>query len=103
MGLCSEAQTFKALLHLHCAIFSATCLAMPLRDKLPENCTVYMGCLAIFLLRKALHDVELSLTFRNGLHQLATPLQCFTPSSNFSRNFTAVLTRAHAHTSRVLF
>ena len=28
----------KAL--LHCAIFSATCLAMPLRDKLLENCTV---------------------------------------------------------------
>ena len=63
MGLCSEAQTLKALLHLHCAIFSATCLAMPLRDKLPENCTVYMGCLAIFLLRKALHEVELSPLF----------------------------------------
>ena len=29
---------FKAL--LHCAIFSASCLAMPLRDKLLENCRV---------------------------------------------------------------
>ena len=29
----------KAL--LHCAIFLATCLVMPLRDKLLENCTVY--------------------------------------------------------------
>ena len=30
--------SFKAL--LHCAIFSATCLAMPLREKLLENYTV---------------------------------------------------------------
>ena len=29
---------FKTM--LHCTIFSATCLAMLLRDKLPENCTV---------------------------------------------------------------
>ena len=38
-----------------------------------------MGCLTIFLLRKALHKVELSSTFRNGLQQLTTlgvsPLQ----------------------------
>ena len=33
-----------------------------------------MGCLAMFLLRKALHEVELSSTFRNGLQQLTTPL-----------------------------
>ena len=34
-----------------------------------------MGCLAIFLL----HEVELRCTFRNGLQQLTTPLQCITP------------------------
>ena len=37
--LCEKWYTrFKA--PLHCAIFSATCLAMSLRDKLPENYTV---------------------------------------------------------------
>ena len=46
-----------------------------------------MGCLAIFLLRKALHEVELSSTFRNGLQQLTTPLHSVSPSSNLSRNF----------------
>ena len=34
-------DTLKAL--LHCAIFSATCLPMQIRDKLLENCTVYHG------------------------------------------------------------
>ena len=63
----------KAL--LHCAILSATCLAIPLRDKLPEK----IGCLAIFLLREALHDAELSFTFRNVLQQLATPLNSVSP------------------------
>ena len=33
-----------------------------------------MGCLAIFLLFEALHEVELSSTFRNALQQLATSL-----------------------------
>ena len=33
-----------------------------------------MVFLAIFLLREALHEVELSATFRNGLQQLATSL-----------------------------
>ena len=33
-----------------------------------------MGCLAIVLLREALHEVELGSTFRNGLQQLTTPL-----------------------------
>ena len=33
-----------------------------------------MGCLAILLLHEALHEVELSSAFRNGLQQLATPL-----------------------------
>ena len=55
-----------------------------------------MGCLAIFLLREALHEVELSSTFRNGLQQLTT---VYHPFSNLSRNFTAVLARAHVHTS----
>ena len=38
-----------------------------------------MGCLAIFLLREALHEVELSSTFRNGLQQLTTPLNSVSP------------------------
>ena len=58
-----------------------------------------MVCLAIFLLREALHEVELSSTFRNGLQQLTIPFHSVSPPSNLSRNFTAVLTRAHAHTS----
>ena len=33
-----------------------------------------MGCLAIFMLREALHGVELNSTFRNGLQQLTIPL-----------------------------
>ena len=33
-----------------------------------------MGCRAVFSLREALHEVELSSTFRNGLQQLTTPL-----------------------------
>ena len=37
--------------------------------------------LQFFLLREALHDVELSSTFRNGLQQLAT--QCITPPTTF--------------------
>ena len=47
---------------LHCAIFSATCLAMPL------------DCFVTFLLHETLHEVELSSTFSNGLQQLTTPL-----------------------------
>ena len=58
-----------------------------------------MGCLAIFFLCEALHEVELSSTFRNGLQQLATPLYSVSPSSNLCRNFTAVLAKAHAHIS----
>ena len=62
-----------------------------------------MGYLAMFLLCKALHEVELSSTFRNGLQQFTIPLHSVSPlhndSSNLSRNFTAVLTRAYVHTS----
>ena len=58
---------------LHCTIFSATCLAMELRDKFPDN----IRCLAVFLVRELLHEVELSSIFCNGLQQLhsASPLQ----------------------------
>ena len=58
-----------------------------------------IGCLAIVLLREALHAVESSSTFRNGLQQLRTPFTVYHPSSYLSRNFMAVLTRAHAPTS----
>ena len=53
---------------LLCAIFSATCLAMP-------------------LLREALHEVELSSTFRNGLQQLTTPLLSVSPLQQLVSQF----------------
>ena len=60
---------------LHCAIFSATCLVMPLCDKLPERFTLLHGLFRnYFLMREALHEVEISSTFCNGLQQLATPV-----------------------------
>ena len=66
-----------------------------------------MGCLAIFSLREALHEVELGSTFRNGLQQLTTPLHSVSPLqqlvSQFYSSFTAVLTRAHAHTYYISF
>ena len=66
-----------------------------------------MGCLAIFSLREALHEVELSSTFRNGLQQLTTPLHSVSPLqqlvSQFYSSFTAVLIRAHAHTYYISF
>ena len=50
-----------------------------------------MGCLAIFLSREALHEVEFSSTFRNGLQQLTTPLHSVSPLrqlvSQFYGNF----------------
>ena len=48
----------------HCAIFKVA------GDF--SQCNV--GWLAIFLLLEALHEIELSSTFRNGLQQLITPL-----------------------------
>ena len=66
-----------------------------------------MGCLAIFSLREALHEVELRSTFRNGLQQLTTPLHSVSPLqqlvSQFYSRFMAVLTRAHAHTYYISF
>ena len=46
-----------------------------------------MGCLAIFLLREALHEVELSSTFRNGLQQLITPLHSVSPLQQLVSQF----------------
>ena len=60
-----------------------------------------MGCLAIFSLREALYEVELRSTFRNELQKLTTPLQQLV--SQFYSSFTAVLTRAHAHTYYISF
>ena len=53
---------------LHCAIFSATCVA-------------------IFLLREALHKVELSSTFHNGLQQLIIPLHSVSPLQQLVSQF----------------
>ena len=46
-----------------------------------------IACLAIFLLREALHEVELSSTFRNGLQQLATPLHSVSPLQQLVSQF----------------
>ena len=46
-----------------------------------------MGCLAIFVLREALHEVELSSTFRNGLQQLTTPLHSVSPLQQLVSQF----------------
>ena len=46
-----------------------------------------MGCLAIFLLQGALHKVELSSTFRNGLQQLTMPLHSVSPLQQLVSQF----------------
>ena len=46
-----------------------------------------MPCLAIFLLREALHEVELSSTFRNRLQQLTTPLHGVSPLQQLVSQF----------------
>ena len=46
-----------------------------------------MVCLAIFLLREALHEVELSSTFHNGLQQLTTPLHSVSPLQQLVSQF----------------
>ena len=46
-----------------------------------------MGCLAIYLLCEALHEVELSSTFRNGLQQLITPLHSVSPLQQLVSQF----------------
>ena len=46
-----------------------------------------MGCLAMFLLREALHEVELSSTFRNGLQQLTIPLHGVSPLQQLVSQF----------------
>ena len=46
-----------------------------------------MGCLAMFLLREALHEVELSSTFRNGLQQLTIPLHSVSPLQQLVSQF----------------
>ena len=60
---------------------------MPLRDKLPESCTLEHGLSRNFFVARSvvLHEVELSSTFRNGLQQLATPnvAQRITPPATF--------------------
>ena len=46
-----------------------------------------MGCLAFFLLREGLHEVELSSTFHNGLQQLTTPLHNVSPLQQLVSQF----------------
>ena len=84
---------------LDSAIFSATCFALPLRDKLSENFKVSnMGSHAIFLLRKMLHEVELRSTFRNGLQQLTTPLHSVSSLQHLVSQFYGIFNKgACAH------
>ena len=46
-----------------------------------------MGCLAMFLLREALHEVELSSAFRIGLQQLTIPLHSVSPLQQLVSQF----------------
>ena len=89
----------KAL--LHCAIFSATCLTTVCQCETScwriAQCN--MCCLAFLLLRKVLYEVELSSTFAMDCSNWQHHCTVYHPSSSLSHNFTAVLTRTHAHTS----
>ena len=58
-----------------------------------------MGCLAIFLLREALHGVELSSTFRNGLQQLATPSHSVSPLQQLFLQFYGSFNNGACHSS----
>ena len=77
----------KAL--LHCAIFSATCPVSQWHCETScwriAECN--MGCLAIFLLREALLEVELSSTLRNGLQQMVTPSHSVSPLQQLVSQF----------------
>ena len=75
----------KAL--LHCAIFSASCLTMALRDKLLENCTVQHGLSRNLFVARSVAKVELSSTLRNGLQQLTTPLHSVSPLQQLFSHF----------------
>ena len=59
-----------------------------------------MGCLAIFFVAQSVARSRTRFYFSQ---RIAATGSTINPSSNFSRNFTAVLTRAHAHTSRFSF
>ena len=85
-GCLNRIRGFKALLHYmqfsqqlvsqcHCA---TSCWRI-------AQCN--MGCLSIFLLCEALHEVELSSTFRNGLQQLTTPLHSASPLQQLVSQF----------------
>ena len=68
----------KALLHRAIGFLSnlsRNAVARQVAGELQCN----MGCLAIFLLRKALHEVEFGSTFRNVLQQFTTPLHSVLP------------------------
>ena len=73
---------------------------MPLRDKLLENCTVQHGLSRNFFVARSAAQSRIQLYFSqqdcsNWQHHCTV----YHPSSNLSRNFMAVLKRAHAHTS----
>ena len=70
--------TFKAVLH-H-AIFSATFLATPFQHiQVAEHVTSATSLATFFLLRTALHEVELSSTFCNNYSNFQSPLHSVTP------------------------
>ena len=81
----SKSITIKAL--LHCNFLSNLSRNAIARQVAGEFAKCNMGCLAIFWLRKALHEVELSSTLRNGLQQLTTPLHSVSPLQQLVSQF----------------
>ena len=65
-----------------------------------------MGCLAIFVVARSVARISITqLYFRQRIAATGNTNICTVHhlSSNFSRNFASVLTRAHAYTSRFSF
>ena len=76
---------------LHCAIFSATCLAMPfvMAQVAGELHSVTGVVSQFFLLHGALHKVELLSTYRNALQKLSTPLHSVSPFQQLLLQFSS--------------
>ena len=69
--------------------------------KLLGNCTVSVTWLSRnFFVARSVARSRTQLYFSQRIAAFDNTIaQCITPSSNLSRNFTAVLTRVHVHTS----
>ena len=78
---------------------------MPLRDKLPDNCTVYHGLSRNFFVARSVARSRTQLYFSQRIAAIDITIAqgITTPATGLSRNFTAFLTGAHAHTSFLSF